>query len=347
MAKYTYLFNTGHALDADIWAEASVDELRVLTYLLTKSTPTPEDEIAKACGITAARTKSALALWREAGMLVRKSDEESAEATRGADPTAPRVTYEFEPSVGTDPTDEAEAVEVAHTIRNASLAELMSDVALLLGKAALNQLEAKQLSSIYEQLGLSGEYIVTLATYMSEHAKSSGKRFTVRLLLDRCSALTTRGIDNLEALETYIEAQEKNSGYMYELRRLFGIWNRNFSKTEEEAFNKWADEYGYGIGIITEAYDVMVGSINKFSISYMKKLIDAWHAAGVKTVADVREYVEGHRAELAGRAVAQKEREPKRSGARKAAQTPLYSAFDSEDALMRALERSYGEEDKD
>ena len=336
MPNYIYKFNTGATLARDVWQDASNEELRILVYLTTTDGAT-DVEISEACGTAAARTKSALALWREAGIVIREAKDEATSR-----PTfMPKVTLEFEERHNPNGVDEIASVEAADKIRDGALAELMSDVASLLSKPALNTYEAKHIAAAYEQYAVSPEYILTLATYMAEASASKGRSFTTKILTDKISSLVGRGVDNIEALEAYIEDQA-NSGGFYELRRVFNIWKRNPTKTEIKYFKKWTDELGFGTEIIDEARDITVSNTGEQPLPYIDKLLMSWHAAGLKTLGDISSYNEQQKLIHAAASP------QKKSGTKqKTTKTPNYAAFNSEDALMRALERSYADDTDD
>ena len=329
MPEYTYKLSTGATIPHDVWEGASHDELRVLTYLMTLPEGATVAEIAAACGISLARTKSALALWREAGAATRFSAGE------------PRVSLEFEERPEVE-ADDIRATEAADIIRDRGLAELIADVASLLGKPVLNSFETKNVVAIYELYPVSHEYVLTLATYMSESARARGKVFSTARLKNKIAQLTERGIDTTEALETYIQTTDKKSSTHFEIRNIIGIWGRNLAPVEEECFERWSGELGYGSEIIREAYSAVVSATGKFNLAYMDKLISAWSAAGVRTIADVEAYKEKHRMEAEARTAEPKARAPRKT---KTAEKPTYSSFDTEDALARALARSYGDDE--
>ncbi len=328
MAKATYKINTGRIIKSEIWPDATKDELKVLTYVIASGgCPGAMKELASACDISTARASSALSLWVEAGVL------EKAHAAE------PEVTYEHEERViGVSGVDEECSREVAEEIRDGQLKELIEDVASLLSRPTLNTQEIKHITAIISQLGLPHEYVQTLAAYMAESGKLTPKR-----LSDTAARLVDRGIDNMEALEKYIEDCTNQSGVEWEFRKLLGIWGRNLSKSEQVYFRRWAEEYGYGEGVVGIAYDITALNTGKASLAYMDKLLRAWHEGGCKTVSEVESYVERERAEK--RAAA-----PKRKGGtsskQKTADVPAYGNFDSESALLKALERSYGSEEK-
>lgn len=333
MSKYIYKFNTGAIIPRDIWEEASADELRLLTFLMTRTEGYSDEEISSACTLSPARTKSALALWRESGIIGRAEVRKDAPG----EARAPKVTLEFGESAVRLGTDEMTSGEVARTIRDHSLKELCDDIALMMSKPMLNQMECMQIASLIEQYSVSKEYILMLAAHLLEDSEKKNKRFTTRLLANRVTTLIEKNIDTVEALEVYVERVMKESAAFGEYRRTLGIWDRALTKSERAAFETWIDVYGYGTEIVGAAYDITISNTNKYNLKYLNTILAAWHEAGVKTLGDVDDYLEKHKSENAAASPAK----AKKKGGKATAETPLYSEFNSEDALMRALSRSY------
>lgn len=330
MSKYIYKFNTGAVIPRDVWEEASPDELRLLTFIMTGEGGYATDEIEKACHLSSARTKSALALWRESGIVTRMD-------AAGESRNSPRVTLEFGESAVRLGTDEMTSCEVARSIRDHDLKELCDDVALMMSKPMLNQMECMQIASLIEQYSVSKEYLLMLAANLLEDCEKKSKRFTTRLLANRVTTLIEKGIDTVEALEIYVDRVMKESAAFGEYRRTLGIWDRALTKSERSSFETWMNDYGYGTEIIGAAYDITISNTNKYNLKYLNTILAAWHEAGVKTLGDVDDYLEKHKSETA---VTAPQKAKKKSG-KATAETPLYSEFNSEDALMRALTRSY------
>lgn len=334
MSEYIYKFNTGAILPRDVWEEASPDELRLLTFLMTNKGGYAQTEISSACDLSPARTKSALALWRESGVIQRTEHNEGPLQSKAR---APKVTLEFGESAVMMGTDEMSSAEVARTIRDHALKELCDDIALMMSKPMLNQMECMQIASLIEQYSVSKEYVLMLAAHLLEDCERKNKRFTTRLLANRVTTLIEKNVDTLEALEVYVERVMKESAAFGEYRRTLGIWDRALTKSEKAAFETWLDTYGYGTEIVGAAYDITISNTNKYNLKYLNSILAAWHEAGVKTLGDVDDYLEKHKSETAPTAP---QKAKKKSG-KATAETPLYSEFNSEDALMRALSRSY------
>ena len=191
--------------ETDAFTEASREELRVLLALIEKDGKFESiDSLAAIAKISKARASSSLAFWEEAG-IIRKN------------PDAPTITEEFEEKIRLGEIREITAKEAAKSIRQAGLADMISECAALMQRTAFNSAEIKELTALHEQYALSEEFIVTLAAYLAEHGK-----LTVTKLVNRAIKLTEREIDTPKALEAYIIERESESEAEREFRKLFG-----------------------------------------------------------------------------------------------------------------------------
>ena len=321
--KISYITAPLAVSDKEAFAEASKEELRVLLALIECSgRANTAADIATLAQVSAARAGSALVFWEEAG-VIRKAEH------------AQTISEEFEERLELGKIRETSALDTAKTIRNSALADMISECATLMQRAALNSAEIKELTALYEQYALSEEFIVTLAAYIAEHGK-----LTVTKLTNKAISLTEREIDTPEALELYIAERESDSEAEREFRKLFGIYNRAPSKTEKECFKKWSRDYGYFTEIVGEAYDIAVTSATRGHLTYADKLLTRWYECGCRTLSECREQYEKDEAEKKTKKEAEKT-------AKKKPEKERYGDFDPEEAFLKALERSYGTQDTD
>ena len=349
------LYKKSPVVSAESFSEATAEELRVLVVLLeAEGEALTYKELASRASVSAARAKSATALWRADGVL----DKEPAKTVTGEAKTKIAVTStavdtaaagasvninnddnlkdEFAERFTSDMYEER-SVETAKTIRDGELAQLLEECAMLLDKPALSTEEVKKITSVYSQLSLSAEYISTLALHLAQ----SGKLTAVNLA-KRAEALAERGVDSLEALCLYIEDEKCENDTDKEFRRLFGIWNRKLSRTDREYFRRWSEDFGYSTEIVGEAYGIMTANnaSGGVSLKYIDTILTHWHEAGCKTVAQCRAEEERSRAERG-------EKNTAKGGRKKPDAKPKFVDFDVEDAFQRALERSYGKGEND
>ena len=325
MTEHTFRVDLEGITELDCFREASADELRILVAILSEGDrDISADKLSKKLGISLARVKACITLFSESGVL------KDTDGGIYAD-----VEYEFEPT-DNDKKKHDTSLEVARSIRENDLYELNREMERIFEKT-LETREIERITSLYTKKGLSPEYILTL----SAHLKDKRQTLTVELIVREANRLIAAGTDTLEELEIYIKAKNEEIAGEMEMRRLFGIYGRTLTKTEREHFKRWLHEFGYSSAIIGEAYDISVASINRMSLSYINSILTEWHSAGCKTVEECRAKANIHKANNT-KNVNNNSQKTKKSAT---AETPKYADFNSEDALLRALERSYGDVD--
>ena len=294
-------------------ADASREELAVLLFCLSARGVPKVAEIAKAIGASEARVRASLAYW------------EAVDLPEG------NIREEFAPRLRPGEIRSEGAGEVARAIRDNDLATLMEDCARLLGKPTLNGRDAENIAALYTQYGLSEEYIITLLSDIVNRSEKGHP--SVSRLVNTALRLADEGVDTLDALNEHFRRRAEKGEWERSVRRILGIYDRALSPMERERFARWTDVYGYGDEILTKAYDITVANTGRASTPYMDKLLTAWNAAGVRTLADCERYTAEHKEKSS--AAATQGKKPKGEKER-------FGTFDPEEAFRHALERSYG-----
>ncbi len=309
----------GGVLNSEAFQEASREELRVLVAVMERPYAFSDAaELAEAAGVSRARAASAIALFTEAGVFVREGD----------------VEYEF--SAPRDGEGERTGKEVAEIIRNGKLAELYAELTDLMGRDAMtNGAENRGIASLVADHGLTADFILILATYI----KSKGT-LTVEKLISRAKKFGAMGIDSAEKLEEYIKSEEKNGSLEWEFRHTFRRYSKPPQEAELDIYRKWTEVYGFSSEIVKLALDINIRSKSDYSYSYMDTLLTRWHECGCRSLEECRAQSESDRARIAEEM--RTERSPRRPEAKAGAQAPRFGDFDPEEALARAIDRSYG-----
>lgn len=297
------------------FAEASKEELRVLVAI-SFDDGISESDISSVASVSPARAKSAIALW-----LAEEVIEECTDGT---------VKEEFADRLRPGELLETPAKDVAETIRDEGLSELIEECATLFKKPALTTEEVKCIIGLADQYSLTPDYILTLAAHLA--AKN---HLTASTLRDRAIALSSKGISTTEDLEIHLKEKEQESSNEYEMRRIIGVWRRTFSPGEQVLIRKWFDTFGYSPVIISEAYDICVMNTGDLSFGYMDKILSSWHEAGCKTLEECKSLRAASKAETKASDSA------KRSRSKSEPPKPRYGDFDVDDAFAKALARSY------
>lgn len=316
--------------------EASAEELRVLLTLISATGGEDTATLSARAGVSEARLASALTLWEALGVLTSPPPTNNALSHPAQASPVSAADSEEEPAerLTVGALYPETAGRTASTIRDRNLASLLEELAALQGRPDLAPEENKRIVALLSQYALTEEYVLTLAAHLAD----SG-RLTVVRLIDTAIRLVGRGIDTAEALGIYLADAEKQAGELGEIRRLFGIYNRNLSKSEIAYFTKWTQEYAYSLGIIGEAYDIAVLKTGKAPLKYIDELLTDWYTAGCTTEQACRSRYE----QVSAQREAER-REKQRRPATTAKEKPRYGDFDPEEALQQALARSFSEE---
>ncbi len=323
MAAYTYKASIDALTSSSVFKEASADELRVLLTVISLGEDYPDAErISHISGVSLSRTKAAITLFEAEGIL-QKCD---------TSPTA-RVIYEFESKENEDDGFIPGAKATAAEIRDRELSEMFRELEKLLEKS-LSYTENGRIALLVTELSLTPHYILTLAA----HLCAVRKTVTVASLCREARSLQDKGIVTLEELEAYTERNAREIGSIIELRRMFGIYGRALTPNENETLLSWLYQLEYSFPVIGEAYDICVAATGKYSYKYIDKVLKKWHEAGVKTLNDCRTYTDTHKEDF----IVGDKRSIKKSKPAEA-DVPKYAEFNSEDALLKALARSYGD----
>ena len=322
MSKSKYIKTSLSPVNAAGFRDASADELRVLLAILEDGTLTP-DELSGVTGASVPRCRAALALWEAEGIITSTPCDENGESKAYIN-----VIDDYSSYTKSDLPD-ITASETARTIRDENLSSLIEECAALLGKATLATQDVKHLTSLYSELALSPEYILSLAAYLKDKNKLSGYN-----LRREAEKLVAKDITTLEKLDGYIKERDSEIEGEWEIRRMLGIFNRSVSDTERKFFKRWMDEFSFSVEIVRLAYDMTVTATGgNVSLAYMDKIITGWHEADCKTVSDCS----------AHSASTKPEREEKHTRRRPKSDEPKprYGDFDTNEAFKAALARSF------
>ncbi len=297
---------------------AGADDLRVLMFLAVNEYAPTVEETARALDITLTRAAAGVEYWINAGVLT--------EGEGGAKTPAPMLGGE-ELLLGT-------AAEDAREIAERRLRGCLDTCSEILGKL-LNPAEINLLVGVITNYGVSDAYLVTLLDFCVNRLGVRGVKYTVKV----ATTLFEDGIRTDAALDAYIRRYELTHSYEGQVRRLFGLGERGFTKREEEMLGRWFSDWGYDMEVVGIAYDITVATASRVGLAYADKILAKWHEAGLKTAGDVEEYLAKERESRTAAAQTKKKKTaPAASG--------TASSFDVTEFFESALARSYGTDEK-
>lgn len=287
----------------DMLDVADATDLKVLIYIASTEDEFSAESASEFLGITVDEVNASVKFWRGASVL---------SADKGA--AKPKKRIITEKRIMHLSTDEVSSLGESDRKYRSFI-----DIAQQSAGWIFNTSELSIVASLYANLKLSPEYILSLIGYFI-CKKEQNLRY-----LEKCAySFVDEGITTPEALEEKLRTLEAYEGREGKVRSLFGLGARKLSAKEKGFITKWFDEYGASDELVALAYEKTVDSTGKASIPYANSILSAWHEKGIKTPLDVEK--------LSGKA-------QKSSG-----NTP--QSFNVEDVFNRAINRSYGGDDK-
>lgn len=333
----------GRATELPSFSEASAEDLRVLLALLKCGCDCDRETLMGAACCDGDELSLSLQFWRGAGLLsltrAKKgdaADKKEQRAENGEKAPKEKEAKEKRALRSEDKLYEANSAELAEMINREKLQTLIDACQQTVGKI-LNTAEINIIVGMHNQLSLEGEYILMLISYCYENNKSSMK-YVEKVAFSLCD----KGIMTAKALETYLEERRRFASFEWQIKKMFGIGDRDFTKKQEEYVLKWELEYKYGIEIVGLAYDITVDNINKVDFRYIDKILSGWHEKNLRTEREIQAHEEKEKA-------SRKEENEKRNAAsakekREGAKNKSsvgYNSFDVDDFFSKAVERSY------
>lgn len=280
-----YISNAGYVpVPADFietkMAEANGAYVKVYLYMLSlavKGKSVPNSEIAQKLHLLESDVVNAIKYWNDNNSPTVPENTNISENKPSADPVSPPSDTSFSEivsSVG----EKKHIKDIAETLtNNKTLADICTVSQEILGKT-LNNNEIETLYWFYDTLGLSAEVISMLL----EYCVSKGKR-NMSYIEKIALSWHENGITTMAAADNFISEDSEKTTFFYQAKKIFGIGNRNLTKSEELYIKTWFEEYDMSIEMISLAYDYCIMQTSKLSFPYMNKIIKTWYEQNIRT----------------------------------------------------------------
>ena len=222
-------------------------------------------EIAKKLGLIESDVINAIKYWNEKGIMSGTGD--TVIIKHSAD-------EEISPETNRKTID-----DISEIINgNKTLSDLCAIAQELVGKTLGNN-DIETLYWFYDELGFSPEVISMLL----EYCVSLGKR-NMKYIEKVALTWHENNISTMDEAQAYITNASARSDYISMLRKLFGINERNLSKTERLYLESWRDELKMSTDMVGLAYDYCVLAVGKLSFPYMNTILKRWADQGIHTI---------------------------------------------------------------
>ena len=153
------------------------------------------------------------------------------------------------------------------------------------------------LLGLHDNHGLPVEVVFMLLQYCAEIGKTNNSYVEAVGRDWGC-----REIDTIEKAADQIASLKENLIAWRQLRKTAGLHAPRPTSDQCDYLRRWQREFRFGMEMICLAYEEMADHTGKLSFSYMDKVLEGWHSAGIKTP---------EQAAASKEAFAQKQQKPK------------------------------------
>ena len=319
-----------------ILGNADENDLKILIALMMAANADgelPDDAtVSEALEIDKADVTAAVKFWRGAGIIV------SASVQKKKNPEKPLENAQTRESKPTEEnTEKAEKQESAHRggalesadsssymtseladifEKRAVPAEFIDEAQRVFGKT-FNSYDTSLVVGLIDRLGFEEEAVLAILAYVVRIGKR-GVRYAEKIAI----ALYDDGYTRAREVVDRIAVIERAAEEAVKIKKLFGIGDRELSRSEKTLFEKWTKQFGYDLEIIRIAYDITIDAIQKPVPKYAGSIIEKWYNEGLRTLADVEAYEKNKREAKSGSAEGEK-------------------SYDIDDFFEAALQRSF------
>ena len=269
---------------------AGKEQLQAILWLLRHSGKqvTPQ-QLADALGMSPDTALDALEYWRQAGLLAAGERRPASPAAAQETPPPLPGTSAQEPLL---PKRRMPKPDMTHLAARMGESE---EIRFLMQEATFGKTLSPAMSatllSICDDYGLPVEVAVMLLHYAKEVGKT-GTSYIDSVARDWAES----GIFTLEAAERKLQELSEKRLAWGKVESAAGLPRRSPTKREEEAAYRWVYQWKFTSEMLTAAYERCADNIGKFNISYINKILEGWHAQGVRNLRELEE-LENHRKE--------------------------------------------------
>lgn len=284
---------------------AGAVQLKVLLWVLRHSGEEISDEtLAAAVGASPADTRDAMQYWVETGLLTQDGSRLSPCGAREPEPSdppaetpaakeseSPRLVSVLPAPVTTAAENRTEppvekipprripkpdGVFVSQRIgESPEIGFLMQEAEVILGRPISPGLSSS-LVFIHDDYGLPVDVIIMLLQYV----KSKGRDNT-NYIESVAKGWASDGVFSLEAAEQKLRQLKENEQAWRRVEQALRISHRSPSAREEQFARRWLLEWNFSEAMLREAYDRCVDSTGRMNLSYINRILERWHKAGV------------------------------------------------------------------
>jgi DnaD/phage-associated family protein len=261
-------------------------QLKVLLWILRNSGSSfSHEQIAQSLAIPTADVKDALTYWIETGIFPPKNPKVSYRLQKGfTNSSVPTHQPAFIPTPTTPErapsrAQKPDAKSIAERITtDEAIAFLMQEAQIILGRPISNG-DSATLLMIHDNDGLPVDVITMILQYAVNIGKPSMKYIEKMAINWGEEEITT-----IQKAEQKIRTLDSRARAWRTLEQIIGLEHRMPTAKEDEATNRWINEWKIREDLIKEAYDRCVNANGKYILPYIDSIIKRWKKEGITTL---------------------------------------------------------------
>ena len=323
--KLSYRFGKLPEDISELMKKADKTDLKVLLTisLLAKRTTAEAsiEDIAEVSGLDGSDVKASLKFWRGAGVVEDSDEVDAEEAQTKTEPAEKKPASTAHRNGALEQSGAAadySTAELADIIEKRIVTPYLIDEAQRIFGKIFRTYDIGILAGIVERLGFEEEAVLLMLHY----AAGKGKK-TMRYVEKFAMALYDEGVTETSDVAERIDRMIRSGEVIEQIKRLYGIKDRELTTSEKKYFTDWTEKYVYDIEVIRMAYDITVDNTQKPVPHYTNKILERWYSEGLRTAEEVNGFVERQRIEKSG--------------------SKVTKSYDTDEFFEAALRRSYEE----
>lgn len=259
---------------------ASTEQIRTLLWVLRHAAEQPTTEqAAQTLRYTEENVREYVAYWQQNGIL--QTDAPTVPVPQKQDAQAPKAE---KPPLPDLPENKPTAAEILARTKEAPELEFLFQQAQKKFGRTIGYDGQCTLLLMHDRYGLPVEVILMIIEYCAGVRKTSNAYIAAM-----GKSWAQEEIDTIEKAEEKIGELHRCGKLWKELAATAGLTAPNPTAVQSEYLHAWSTELGYGIDMISLAYEEMANHCTKLSFAYMNKVLRNWHGKGLKTPQDVEE----------------------------------------------------------
>ncbi len=285
---------------SEAFDNADENDLKILLTLMMASDESgelPEDfSLAEVLHISESEAAASLKFWRGAGLIgtaktqrAQKKPEQtehSAQTEQSVKEPTGRETRHRNGVVAPleDYSSYGSAALATLLEKRTVTAELINEAQRVFGKM-FNTYDTGIVVWLVDELGFDEESVLAMLGFAARLGKKSLK-YVEKLAL----SFYDGGYVDFEAVAGRIRTLEESAEVIGQIKKLYGVGSRALTTSEKNMFEKWTQKLGYGIDVITRAYEITVDNTKEPAPKYTNAIIEKWYAEGLRSLEDIEKY---------------------------------------------------------